>query len=206
MIVKRRELGELGANCYMLLSNNAAVVIDPGCYSREVADFLKENSDKQRLILLTHGHFDHIGGAERLREETQTDIAICEKETSALSDPFVNLSAMFGIPAISFSANKTFNDGEKIIVGDIEFSVIATPGHTVGGCCFLVENTLFSGDILFKRSIGRTDFPGGSSSEMMRSLQAVLKLDGNIKVLSGHGDETTIKEERINNPFIRGII
>lgn len=206
MNVKCRPLGELGANCYMLSSERAAIVIDPGCYSREVADFLNGASEKERIILLTHGHFDHIGGAARLRIETGAPIAIGEKDVDALSDALVNLSAVFGHPIEPFKADRIVTDGEKITVGDIELTAIETPGHTVGGVCFLADDILFSGDILFAGSVGRTDFPGGDPEELMSSLSRLLRLDGNIRVLSGHGGETTIDTERRCNPFVRGII
>lgn len=206
MNVKRRVLGEISANCYMISTDKAAIVIDPGCYSPEISDFLKDNADKERLILLTHGHFDHIGGAARLRGETGTPIAIGEKDAPALSDPFVNLSSAFGCALEPFSADKTVADGEKITVGDIELTAIETPGHTVGGTCYFTDGILFSGDILFEGSVGRTDFPGGSTAELMRSISRLLELDGSTRVLSGHGRETTVDTERIYNPYIGRII
>lgn len=206
MIVKCVALGELAANCYIIESEKAAVVIDPGSYSDMVADFLNRNSDKERLIMLTHGHFDHIGGAAGLRKETGVPILVGVKDAPSLSDGFVNLSSVFGLPLEPFCADKTVNDGEKITVGDLEFTAIEAPGHTIGGTCFLIDDILFSGDILFESSVGRTDFPGGSSRELMASIKKLFKADGKTRVLSGHGGETTLENERKNNPFIRGII
>lgn len=206
MNVKRIELGELGANCYLLSGDSGVIVIDPGDYSEQVARFLKENSDKHRLILLTHGHFDHIGGAARLRDETETPIAIGEKDAAALSDGFLNLSSVFGRPLDAFSADKTVCDGETLTVGDIALTAIHTPGHTVGGTCYYSGDILFSGDIIFSGSVGRTDFPGGNYEELMTSISRLTELDGDTVVLSGHGGETTLEKEREYNPFIRGII
>jgi len=205
MEIKVLPLGDLGANCYLLKGEKGCIVIDPGDYSVVVENFLSENEDKERLILLTHCHFDHIGGAEELRNNTGVDIAIGADEAFALSDATVNLSGLFGNPLAPFDADVLLSDGQKLVVGDIELLCIKTAGHTVGGMCFLWENVLFSGDILFNRSIGRTDFPGGSFSQLEESVQRLYKLDGNITVYSGHGPATTIANERKNNPYVRAV-
>ena len=206
MKIECRPLGAIAANCYMISGESAAVVVDPGAYSLKVKDFLDENKDKARMIILTHGHFDHIGGALRLREETGTQITVGENDAKALSDPKLNLSELFGISMQPFEADKTVSGGDVLTVGDLEFKVIHTPGHTVGGICLLLGDVLISGDILFEGSVGRTDFPGGNTNELIDSLAKLMTLDGETRVLSGHGRETTIKKERIHNPCLRGII
>lgn len=197
-------MGMIGANCYMITGKTGAVLIDTGEYSEKLEQFLKDNSDKERLILLTHSHFDHIGGALKLRENTGVKIGIGEKEAPSLLDGNLNLSNRFRANLAPFSADVTFSDGEKIKVGDLEFTVIETPGHTVGGVCYLIEDCLFSGDTLFFESIGRTDFPGGDINTLNRSLDKLMELDDNINVFAGHGESSIIEHERHFNPFIRG--
>ena len=194
-------LGHIAANCYMLLSDNAAVVIDPGIFSQRVKDFLNENSEKERLILLTHAHFDHICGAERLRADTGVKIAVGEKDAPALIDTSLSLSDKFHAHQTPFEADILLKDNEIFNVGDIEFESLSTPGHTVGGMCYLTVKTLFSGDTLFLESVGRTDFPGGDGEALLKSIKRLLSLDEDIEVYPGHGEPTTIEHEKLYNPF-----
>jgi glyoxylase-like metal-dependent hydrolase (beta-lactamase superfamily II) len=169
-----------------------------------VLSFLKNSSDKERLILLTHCHFDHIGDADRLRSATNTKIAIGEFDNNSLSDPNKNLCNLFGADLKPFSADITLIDGEIVSVGDIEIKVIHTPGHTLGGVCYLIDDILFSGDTLFSGSIGRTDFPDGDFAILKNSVNKLYQLPESTKVYSGHGEATTIDYEKKYNPFIRG--
>ena len=143
MEIKVISLGHIAVNCYMISTDKAAIVIDPGFSSKVVENFLFENADKERLILLTHGHFDHIGGAADLRDVTDTDIAIGEKENFALSDMEYNLSDRFHAHLEPFSADILLKDGEEFLVGDIKLKTILTPGHTVGGVSYLIDDILF---------------------------------------------------------------
>lgn len=197
-------LGHIGSNCYMISTEKAAVVIDCGFESDAVNAFLKENSQKECMILLTHGHFDHIGGAESLRKETDTKIAIGALDAALLEDTELNLSDRFHAHLLPFKADILLNDGDVITVGDLTFKVIHTPGHTKGSVCFLCENYLFSGDTLFDASIGRTDFPGGDFETIKSSIKKLYNLSDDTIVLSGHGNRTTILKEKLHNPFIRG--
>ena len=194
-------LGHIAANCYMLLSDNAAVVIDPGIFSQKVKDFLNENFEKERLILLTHAHFDHICGAERLRADTGVKIAVGEKDAPALIDTSLSLSDKFHAHQTPFEADILLKDNEIFDVGDIEFKSLSTPGHTVGGMCYLTVKSLFSGDTLFLESVGRTDFPGGDGEALLKSIKRLLSLDEDIEVYPGHGEPTTIEHEKLYNPF-----
>ena len=204
MEIKTLVLGALQSNCYLISTTKAAVIIDPGFDSNITLDFLKQNKDKQRLILLTHGHFDHIGGAKALREATNTKIAISKEDSQFLLDPNLNLSAQFGEALPPFEADILIDLEDEISVGDLTFKIIKTPGHTTGGLCFLIGEYLFSGDTLFCRSIGRTDFPNGNFSQLKASIEKLYTLDDDTIVLSGHGPETTISEEKLYNPFVRG--
>ncbi len=198
--------GDMGSycNCYGILGLNAAIVVDPGKCTDEMVGFLKDNADKKRLILITHAHFDHIAGAAELRRRTGVKIAIGQNDEFALSDRSYNLSGFFSPVVQPFNADYTIEDEEEFSVGDINVKAIETPGHTVGGMCYLMNDCLFSGDILFFETAGRTDFPGGSLSHMKESLDRLMwLLDDGVKVYSGHGEMTTIGHERVNNPFLR---
>lgn len=192
------------ANCYGILTDKAAIVVDPGKYTAEIAQFLKNNADKTRLILLTHAHYDHIGGAAELRKETGVKIAIGKNDEFALSDRNFNLSGKFTPEIPAFNADYTIEDEETFTVGDITVNAFETPGHTVGSMCYLVNDCLFSGDTLFYETVGRVDLPGGNFSDMKESLDRMMWLfDDEVKVYSGHGEMTTIGHERKNNPYLR---
>lgn len=192
------------ANCYGISTDKAAIVVDPGKYTAELKDFLEKNKTKTRLILLTHAHYDHIGGALQLREATGVKIAIGKNEEFALSDTAFNLSGKF-TPAIpAFNADYTIEDEEEFAVGDILVKAFETPGHTIGGMCYLMEDNLFSGDMLFYRTVGRVDLPGGNITDMKESLDRMMWLfEDDTKVYSGHGEATTIGYERKYNPYLR---
>lgn len=202
MEIKVIHLGLIKTNCYLLSTDNAAVVIDPGFKTEITSDFLKANAGKERMILITHAHFDHIGGAERLRAETGVKIGIGELDAPALSDTELNLSDKFHANIEPFSADLTFKDGEKFSVGDIPFEVILTPGHTVGGVSYLSGEDLFSGDTLFAGAVGRTDMPGGNLKALKKSLKKLISLPNNTKVYPGHGDFTAVGQEKENNMFV----
>ncbi len=202
MEIRAIHLGLIKTNCYLISTDKAAVVIDPGFKTEITADFLKANGGKDRMILITHAHFDHIGGAETLRDETGVEIGIGELDAPALRDTELNLSDKFHAHIAPFSADRTFCDGEKFSVGDIDFEVILTPGHTVGGVSYLSGESLFSGDTLFAGAVGRTDMPGGSLKALKKSLKRLIALPEETKVYPGHGDFTTVGYEKENNMFV----
>ena len=204
MEIKTLTLGNIAVNCYLLLSETAAVVIDPGFESDEALDFLKNAQNKERLIILTHAHYDHIGYALELSRQTNTKIAIGKFDNEALLNSYVNLAVMFHTELEPFSADLLLKDGDGFAVGDIEFKVIHTPGHTVGSVSLLVDNVLLSGDTLFKERIGRTDFLGGSFGEIEKSVKKLYTLPEDTIVMAGHGENTTIGYEKNYNPYIRG--
>lgn len=192
------------SNCYGILSDKAAVVVDCGKYHESIAGFLKSNSDKSRLILLTHAHFDHIGGAEELREKTGVPIAIGKTEAENMCDPAYNLSGRFGNTIKPFKPDYEICDEQTVTVGDLKIKAYEMPGHTKGGMVYLVGDNLFSGDTLFAGSIGRTDFLSGNDEEMRASLERMMWLFGDeVKVYPGHDRQTTVGFERENNPYLR---
>ncbi len=205
MEIKILSLGHIHSNCYMISSEKAAIVIDPGFNNLLVTDFLCQSSNKERLILLTHGHFDHIGGALELRNTTDTKIAIGRLDGYALSDTHFNLSDKFHAKLKPFSADVLLDDNEIIKIGDVTIKTIYSPGHTKGGVCYLIQNNLFSGDTLFYRSIGRTDFYDGDYNEIEKSIKNLYTtLPDDTVVFPGHGEKTTIGQEKSENPFVRG--
>ena len=196
--------GPLPTNCYLLKDDEtgASAVVDPGFESEELSDLVRKDG-KVEAILLTHGHFDHISGVRRIQQETGAKIYLSADEMLFVNDGALNLSGMFlGEPVPPFRVDVPLSDGDTMRVGSLDIRVIRTPGHTVGGCCFLVENVMFSGDTLMKLSCGRTDFATGSYSQMLDSLRRLGELKGDYRVLPGHGSETTLDYERRNNSYM----
>ncbi len=201
MEITKVVVGELQVNCYIVSNGSDAVVIDPG---DDYEDVIKAAQGKKiKAILLTHGHFDHTGAVKRLQKDG-AEVYISKNEEYMLSDSYSCLSAPFGFPFNEIKADHTFDDGDVLTLCGLTFKVILTPGHTTGSVCFLAEDILFSGDTLFSGSIGRTDFPGGDFEVISKSIREKLyTLNENIKVYAGHGEETTIGQEKMFNPFVR---
>ncbi len=192
------------ANCYGILTEKSAIVVDPGNYTEDIARFLKNNSDKARLILITHAHYDHIGGADRLRRETGVKIAIGVNEEFALSDCNFNLSGRFSPVIPPFKADYTIEDEEEFTVGDLTVTAYETPGHTKGGMCYFTGECLFGGDMIFYETVGRVDLPGGDADDMKQSLDRIMWLfDDDTRIFPGHGQKTTIGHERSYNLYLR---
>lgn len=205
MEIKAVPLGHIQTNCYMLSGEKGAILIDPGFKSEITKNFLDENKDKERLVLLTHAHFDHIGGAPFLREDTGVKIAIGKDEAKNLTNPLVNLSLQFHAKFGTFNADLELEDGQEITVGDLTFKVIFASGHTTGGVVYLFDGVLFSGDTLFYESVGRTDFPGGDFTVLENSVRKLYSLPDSTTVFPGHGPETTIGHEKKFNPYVRSL-
>lgn len=206
MKVKRITGGPLPTNCYLLTDEKTGetAVIDPGFWNEELKRAVQA-AGKISQILLTHGHYDHLGGALCVREATGAKIFILEPEKEFPLDPELNLASMLSMaPYQPFQADRLLADKETFSLGGLTIKTLHTPGHTVGSCCFLAEDALFSGDTLFCGSMGRTDFPTGSESQMMASLRMLAGLPGDYRVYPGHEEETTLEHERKTNPFLGG--
>lgn len=206
MKVAKLKLGIImQTGCYVAeLENKEAVAIDINDEPEKLLDFLEKNNLKLKKILLTHGHFDHILGVEKVRRETGAEVYIHTLDAPKLSDLNKNLGAGFGIR--NFEPVSEFNevsDGDIIKQGETEFKVMHTPGHTMGGVCYIADDVIFSGDTLFRYSMGRTDFPDSNSLMMVESLKKLKNLEGNYKVCPGHNTETMLDDERKNNPYMR---
>ena len=203
--IGRMVLGTCSTNTYFVYREGSqdAVVIDPADYGEHIYESLQKNGFQVAAILLTHGHFDHIWGCEKLRALSGAKVYANEAERDLLGDARKNISAQAG-RACTLHADAYLKDGDVLELAGISFQMIATPGHTPGGCCYYMEEAgmLICGDTLFEESVGRTDFPGGSMSTLVRSIKEKLfTLPDNTKCYPGHGGSTTIGYEKQNNPF-----
>lgn len=202
--INRLVLGPVATNCYVVSNEDTkeAIVIDPAEHAGKIIKVLEKEGAALKAILLTHGHFDHMTAANGLREKTGAKLYAHEAEAELLKTPELNLSVAFTGMPVSTEADVLVKDGEVLALAGMELKVIHTPGHTKGGCCYLLENQgiLFSGDTLFQRTIGRTDFPTGDYQTLLDSIRKRLfVLNEEIKVLPGHNDTTTIAYEKKYN-------
>ena len=192
--------GPLNVNTYFLVNDEGqAVVIDSGENYKKVKSVEELYNIKIKAVLLTHAHFDHCGNAKKLQDD---GAIICVSELDALkllNDD--NLSKDFGRKFEYLTADKTFNDGDLLYICGIKIKVIATPGHTDGSVCFLVDNLLFTGDTLFLGSVGRTDFKSGNRNDLVQSIKKLFALNGDYAVYPGHDEFTTLEHERKYNVF-----
>ena len=206
MKIYRYVTGPIMVNTYLAYDdNNIGFVVDPGGPSRQLNDKIRDEHIDVQYILLTHGHGDHIGGIDALKEVAPHAITVgFAAEAPMFTDPNLNSSrALFG-REITVKIDKYVGDNEHLRVGDMDLTFLHTPGHTIGGMCILAHGYCFSGDTLFRCSIGRTDFYGGSFSQIIESIRKRLfVLPDDTIVLSGHTEQTTIGFEKENNPFVR---
>ena len=192
-------------NCYVVSDDTGeGVVIDPGGMAKEILAYIREKKLSIQAVLDTHGHCDHIGENDAIRDETGAPLYIHKADAPMLSDMRLNLSAFMGFKALSRPAEHLLLEGDKISFGQSELEVIHTPGHTVGGVCFVGDGVVFTGDTLFAGSIGRSDFPGGSEVELIGNIKKkLLALPDEMKVYSGHGPSSEIGWERQCNPYLQ---
>ena len=206
MKILQMEVGQLGTNCYIIYSEQTqqAAVIDPGGSAEAIIAEINKASLKVDYIINTHGHADHITANDTVQQATGAKVLIHHDDAGMLTNAQRNLSAFIGVGLVCRQADRLLSHNDVITVGDIELKVLHTPGHTPGGICLLTGKVLFAGDTLFAESIGRTDFPGGSYAQLINSIKEnLLSLDDAVKVLPGHGPETTIGWERKHNSFIQ---
>ena len=179
------------------------LIIDPGYEADKIEAYVQKKQLHVAGILLTHGHFDHITAADEVRKKFQTKIYASGKEKELMADPRMNVSVMMG-ESVSLKADVWLEDGQELEMLGETMRCILTPGHTGGGMCFYFPKAcmLFSGDTLFQESVGRTDFPTGSSRELIRSVrEKLLVLPEAVRVYPGHGLMTTIRDEQMFNPY-----
>ena len=192
MNIKTLILGPLQVNCYILWETEQCLVIDPGFEPERVMKTCDELGLKIQAILLTHGHFDHVGGVKKIAEKTGCQVFLHPDELSL--PPFITSGKLY--------YTDTYAEGDEITLAGMTFTVLHTPGHTPGAVCLYFDEILFTGDTLFAGSCGRTDLPGGSFATIKASLKRLASLPGNASIYPGHGEETTLETERKNNPYI----
>lgn len=204
--VEQYVVGSVQTNCYFAINDDTkeTLVVDPGASAKKLAEILEKEELKPVAILLTHGHFDHAGGAAELAEHFHIPVYAEEHEKETLENPGLNLSGWEGRECV-YHADNFLKDEQEIDLAGFHIRVLFTPGHTVGGCCyyFSYQNALFSGDVLFAQSIGRTDFPKGSALQLIRGIREKLMiLPDETVVYAGHNENTTIGTERMYNPYL----
>ncbi len=205
MKYKRIRVGPLGSNSYVVYSekSHSAVVIDIGGEPSEVIDFINENALDLKYIVLTHSHFDHVLGAEELKAYSEAKIIAHMKAPEFLRDPEKNLSNVPYSRDVSMEADILVSDNEVITIDDIEMKFMHTPGHTPCSMIVFIDDLLFTGDTLFKGSMGRCDLVGGSLKTMYKSLHRISTISGDYIVLPGHEGESTLSYEKEHNQYLR---
>ncbi len=209
IIIQKYVVGIEYTNVYFLHKEGSGetVLVDPADHGDALADAMEKQGLHVCAVLLTHAHFDHIGGVRELTARTGAKVYIGEKETLLIRDPEANLSAAYTTPT-TVQPDVFLKDGEEVTLAGITFRCLTTPGHTEGSCCYYISNTgdvpiLLAGDTLFEESVGRTDFPTGSMSALVRSIRdKLLPLPEETRVYPGHGGMTTIGHERKFNPML----
>ena len=198
MLIKTLPVGHLGTNCYVVTDEQTlnCAVIDPGEESNTILDYIESNHLHCKLILLTHGHFDHVGAVYAVAEETGAVTYMNKKDDARYAgNPFM----AFRLP----ENGRFYDEGDVVELDSLRFEVFATPGHTPGGVSLRCQDALFTGDTLFCGSCGRTDFPGGDYREMLLSLARLGRMEGNFHVYSGHDSDTELDYERRVNPYMK---
>ena len=220
MILKAIITGILDSNCYIIEDGGEAAVIDPGTDAEDIMQVLKEHGLVLKYIIYTHGHIDHVCEGDRLRSLTGAKVAAHEDEAGILGDPVLNGSAIFWSARKMEGADIQVKDADVLKLGNTNLEIIHTPGHTPGGICILARDTyaagdtgcigagttdcIFTGDTLFRLSVGRTDLGAGDPGLLSASLDRLMELGDDVRVFPGHGPATAIGYERENNPWLRG--
>ena len=198
MLIKTLPVGQLETNCYIVTDEATldCAVIDPGDESNSILDYLEDNHLRCRAILLTHGHYDHVGAVDTLREETGAPVYMNPRDDASRAvDAHMTYRMQPG--------DKAYDEGDTVEAAGLVFHVMATPGHTPGGVTLRCEDALFTGDTLFKGSCGRTDLPGGNMEQELNSLRRICELPGDYEVYPGHMDPSTLERERAFNYYCR---
>jgi len=204
MIIRTIPLGPVRANTYIVSDekHDGTFIVDAGAYNPRLERLI--NDKKIEYILLTHGHFDHIMGVSELKKRfPDAKVCIHEADAPMLSDDMLSLAFAFGAGVDKdLKADIILHDGDELPFGDKLIRVIHTPGHTKGGVTYMIDDCMFTGDTLFCGSVGRTDFPGGDMNVLNDSICRLFDIDGDYNVYPGHDMNTTLSDERKNNPYV----
>ncbi|MGI5832552.1 MAG: MBL fold metallo-hydrolase [Thermoguttaceae bacterium] len=201
---------DFGENLYVVRQRESSecVIVDPGMEPERAIAYIKKLGLRPKAILITHGHYDHIGGLRQLKAEwPDAVVMIGAIERSKLTDPAGNLSFHFGIPVRTIDADRSLDDNETFTVAGITFTALLCPGHSSGHMVYKVEGedgvVVFVGDVIFAGSIGRTDFPDGNTETLLDSIKTrILSLPDDTTLFTGHGPATKVGRERTSNPWL----
>lgn len=205
MYLKIIPKGMLESNCYILGANGEAAVIDPGADVREISKVLEEQRLTLKYIILTHAHIDHILNVDELKEACGSQVVIHKEDAPLLANPILNGSLLFGSNKVFQNADLELKDLDTLMLGNSQFLFLHTPGHTPGGMCIRIDNSLFTGDTLFRRSIGRTDLGAGNPQTLTKSLRRLITLEDTLQIYPGHGPSSTIAYEKHHNPYLSNL-
>ena len=205
MEIKRIVTGAIEENCYLVWDEaNQAVVIDPGDEASKIIDEITKLQLDVKKIILTHGHYDHVGAVNEVKKTTGAQVICHQEEKSIVEDETLSLGLYLGKEVSLPKVDACVSEGDEISVGNLNFSVIHTPGHTKGGMCLLAGDSLFSGDTIFYGTLGRWDFPTGDLSELTSSItRKIFNLPEDTVIYYGHGPETTVGAEKRQNEVYR---
>ncbi|MBR1779387.1 MAG: MBL fold metallo-hydrolase [Clostridia bacterium] len=199
-------VGPLITNCYLLTDSKTqdSLIIDPGGISRDLDKKINEiGPGKVKYIVLTHGHFDHIRKVARYKKLTKAKVVANSAELPMINDEEINLSKRYTSGIDKFEVEMPLDNNDEFYLGENLVRMLATPGHTKGSACFLVEGDIFSGDTIMKDCIGRTDLATGSEKDMMESLKRLKNFTKDYTIYPGHGEKTSLQYEKANNPFFK---
>lgn len=204
MLIDRIMVGQLQSNCYIVHDEKSlqAMVVDPGGEPDRILRVIRGKKLEVVYIVCTHGHFDHIGGVAEIKEGTSGKIVL-HRDDLALYLRASEQAALWGFNVGRQPAPDIFvAEGDTLRVGDVQFTVFVSPGHSPGGICLFGEGVLFTGDTVFAGSVGRTDLPGGSTDDLKKSFSRIMSLPADTRILPGHGGESTVGDEKETNFFM----
>jgi hydroxyacylglutathione hydrolase len=204
MIIKKLAVGPLESNCFIIADENTkeVLVIDPGDESDRILDLINENDYNVKYIVCTHAHFDHVGAVPDLKKETGAKIVIHRDEIEIYKNTREQAALLWGYELDPLpEPDMIASEGDKLVIGNLRFEILHTPGHSPGGICLYGEGILITGDTLFAGSVGRTDFYGGNMEKLKSSFKRLMSLSDEVRVLPGHGPESTIGKEKTDNFF-----